>query len=378
MEAETKGEKELKKVIEKRLADQTVNFYEPIQRQNLETFTSVKKTVKVKDSSRVIQLSAQSDILGKVSLTQQNRNIDLKAVFCHPLGHVPWALVTGNGELMKTDKSKLMHELEKGMTSSDSVPKPFVSIFDGMALVRKFSCAGLTYNEFADDLLKYAVASSLGSKLMDIVFDVYRESSMKNAERGHRSTGALQFKNIVGSSQIKQWGAFLPNGRNKAEMIRFLVRQWQSNGKLLGEAVLYVAYDEKCICIESNGSRYFNADLECNHKEPNTRMLLHAQHICQTTENVVIYAPDTDVLVIVIAVSAQVPSNLFIRTGTKNNARIISIEKLKQSMVVRCDFQDTELLSKSLLSLQAFTGCDIVSAFCGKGKVKPLKVMLKN
>ena len=126
---------------------------------------------------------------------------------------------------MKMGKSKLMHELEKGMTSSDSVPKPFVSIFDGMALVRKFSCAGLTYNEFADDLLKFAVASSLGSKRINIVFDVYCESPIKNAERGHRSTGALQFKNIVCLSQIKQWGAFLSNGRNKAEM----VCRWQSN-----------------------------------------------------------------------------------------------------------------------------------------------------
>ena len=34
--------------------------------------------------------------------------------------------------------------------------------------------------------------------------------------------------------------------------------------------------------------------------------------------------------------------------------------------------------SKSLLSLHAFTGCDTVSAFCGKGKVKPLKIMVKN
>ena len=142
--------------------------------------------------------------------------------------------------------------------------------------------------------------------------------------------------------------------------------------------MLYVAYDEKCICIEANGSSYFNANLECNHEEVDTRMLLHAQHICQTTENVVIHTPGTDVLVIVIAVSAEIPGNLFNRIGTKNNEGIISIEKLKQSIVVHNDFQDTELLSKSLLSLHAFTGCDIVSAFCGKGEVKPLKVMLKN
>ena len=38
---------------------------------------------------------------------------------------------------------------------------------------------------------------------------------------------------------------------------------------------------------------------------------------------------------------------------------------------------DTELLSKSLFSFNAFTECDTVNAFCIKGKVKPLKVMLK-
>ena len=69
----------------------------------------------------------------------------------------------------------------------------------------------------------------------------------------HRSTGKLQFKSIVGSSVIKQWGVFLSNGCNKTELIRFLVRRWQS-GSLLGDVKLYVAYDESCFCIEAAGS----------------------------------------------------------------------------------------------------------------------------
>ena len=68
-----------------------------------------------------------------------------------------------------------MHELEKGINTIDRVPTPFVPIFDGMALVRRFNCAGLTYNELADDLLKFAIASSRGAKRIDIVFDVYRD-----------------------------------------------------------------------------------------------------------------------------------------------------------------------------------------------------------
>ena len=64
----------------------------------------------------------------------------------------------------KTSKSKLMHELEKGVTTADSVPIPFVSIIDGVALVRMFNCTGLTCKEFPDDLFKFAVARSCVSK----------------------------------------------------------------------------------------------------------------------------------------------------------------------------------------------------------------------
>ena len=80
---------------------------------------------------------------------------------------------------------------------------------------------------------------------------------------------------------------------------------------------------------------------------------------------------NTDVLIIAIVISSEIPSNLFIRFGTKNDARIISVEKVKQSLMLRYDFQDAGLLSKSLLSFHAFTGCDTVSAFCGKGNWNP-------
>ena len=37
-----------------------------------------------------------------------------------------------------------------------------------------------------------------------------------------------------------------------------------------------------------------------------------------------------------------------------------------------------QLVSNALLGLHAYTGCDTDSAFSGKGKVKPLKLMMKN
>ena len=116
-----------------------------------------------------------------------------------------------------------------------------------MALVRKVKNTGFTYDEFTDELLKCAVVSCTGTTQVDIVFDVYLEDSIKNAERGKREVGKLQFKTILGSQQIKQWGAFLSSGNNKNELIRFLVRRWKNNCSIIGNIKLYVAFDDQCL-----------------------------------------------------------------------------------------------------------------------------------
>ena len=189
-----------------------------------------------------------------------------------------------------------MHELEKGATSVERVDAPFVPIFDGMALVRMVKCTGLTYNQFADDLLKLVVAKSCGSKRMDEVFNVNRENSIKNAERGNRSTSQIQFNVIVGSAKITQWGTFLSNNKNKSQLIRFLVSRWESQCSAIGESKLYVSFDEECVSIQSSGFCEPVEALRCNHEEADTRILLRPNHICQSTQNVVIHTPNTNIL----------------------------------------------------------------------------------
>lgn len=378
IDAYEKGQTEMQSFIEDRLVNQETGFFDPLKKLKLGTFTKMlKKTVKVKTNGKEVQFSAQSDIFGKIALMQQSRSLDLKKVFCYPLGPVPWSLASSTGELMKTSKSSLMHELEKGLTHVDKVEKPFGCIIDGMALVRKVKNTGFTYDEFADELLKCAVVSCTGATRVDIVFDVYLEDSIKNAERGKREVGKLQFKTILGSQQIKQWGAFLSSGNNKTELIRFLVRRWKNNCSIIGNIKLYVAFDDQCIHIQENGSSQLIEELQCNHEEADTRMLLHAKHMSPSVRNVLIHTPDTDVLVIAIDASTQIDSDLFVRTGIKSNARIISINKVKQSLKIMYDLEDINSASKALTSLHAFTGCDTISAFSGKGKVKPLKIMLR-
>ena len=58
LEAETKGEEQMKNFNEKHLVDQTIYFYEPIKRLSLGIFSSLKK-VKVKTYNKVTQFSAE-------------------------------------------------------------------------------------------------------------------------------------------------------------------------------------------------------------------------------------------------------------------------------------------------------------------------------
>ena len=83
----------------------------------------------------------------------QRRNVDLKEVFKHPLGPLPWSLSGIVGELRKTNKVAILHHLEKDTTPLSHPPHNHTVIIDGMAAIQKARANGLTFQHFADDLL---------------------------------------------------------------------------------------------------------------------------------------------------------------------------------------------------------------------------------
>ena len=61
---------------------------------------------------------------------------------------------------------------------------------------------------------------------------------------------------------------------------------------------------------------------------------------------------------------------LYQKYGTKIRKRIIDINKVSSSVGIS--------VCKALIGMHAFTGCDTVSAFAGKGKSKALKMLTSN
>ena len=187
----------------------TAGFYKLIKKLELLTFSKLKRSVKLKSQDKIVQLTAEQSIFGRITTISQQRNIEMKKIFCYLLGPIPWALTNSMSTLKKTNKAILMHELEKHAEPNEKVLSHSCTITDDMTLVRKIGIAGLTYEEFVLKLLSAVMSSGCSSSREDVVFDECCEISIKNAERAHRKSGNLEFKKTVGSPLKKQWSSCL-------------------------------------------------------------------------------------------------------------------------------------------------------------------------
>ena len=54
------------------------------------------------------------------------------------------------------------------------------------------------------------------------------------------------------------------------------------------------------------------------------------------------------------------------------------MNKIKLPLGSLYDLDDINMAVKAVLGLHVFIDCDTIGAFCGKGKIKHLKILLKN
>lgn len=76
---------------------------------------------------------------------------------------------------------------------------------------------------------------------------------------------------------------------------------------------------------------------------------------------------DTDVFVLCVALSGDIPCELYLKSGTQARIKFTDITKVANSLGSET--------CKALIGLHSITGCDTVSAFAGKGKVAAMKIV---
>ena len=120
-----------------------------------------------------------------------------------------------------------------------------------------FLLAWATFRTVAEKVLNHVTSTE--SKRVGVVIDMYRHVSIKNAERSKRECKAadgMKCKNILARYGIKSWSKFLSVSSNKAELVKFLLEQWQSEEfrrLKLSDCTMYVTCEYECRSLNSVG-----------------------------------------------------------------------------------------------------------------------------
>ena len=106
-------------------------------------------------------------------------NLDMREVLKHPSGPLLWALSNCDFTLKKTNKSTVARHIERKVAPAESIPLPLACIIDGMNLVNKIHVDNRTVGDIAKSIFLIAIQSGNASSRKGIVFDVYKDNSIK-------------------------------------------------------------------------------------------------------------------------------------------------------------------------------------------------------
>ena len=118
LNAEAIGEKRFLQFVNNRLKSNKEKFHDPISKLQLKTFTSVVQKKKSKVKGQEIMIKTDRNLMARMLVAAQTRDLDLRLVLSHELGPIPWSIANADGSLVKTAKATLLSLLEKRCPTS--------------------------------------------------------------------------------------------------------------------------------------------------------------------------------------------------------------------------------------------------------------------
>ncbi len=148
---------------------------------------------------------------------------------------------------------------------------------------------------------------------------------------------------------------------NKAELFSILAQHITTIHATEPKEIVTTQGEEVYVSVHRDTSRLS----PCNHEEADTRMILHvADAIHEGYMKILLRKVDTDVVVLAVAAAAKLSTvsdlELWVAFGTGEHFRCIHVHE-----IVACLGPER---SEALPLFHAYTGCDTVSAFGGRGK----------
>ena len=184
-----------------------------------------------KDKEKRTILKADRNLLQQlVTAYEAGRPVDMPAVLKHELLPVPVSLAEMNGTLRTGNKSVLADKLTEDIACPDAIELHHSSsclIIDGQALVVALGkpADAVTFGDLADTYVRAVLKAGSNYQRIDIVFDRYREETIKGATRTRRTKAAQPIRRVVEGRDVplpKKWTNFLSLPENKVDLAHLL------------------------------------------------------------------------------------------------------------------------------------------------------------
>ena len=226
-----------------------------------------------------------------------------------------------------------------------------------------------SFSDFALILYRQVIKLARGYQRIDIVFDQYFERSLKNSTRETRGVGSRYIFDDNTPIPNNMQSDFLKNNENKTDLNLYLARK-----------LISFHSDEKLLIVPFNNTVIHSLDTDddinddcismtnCQSEEADQRNVRHVLHCLRKGyKRVVVRTVDTDVLILLISYVSQYVDTLdeqnpeiYANMDSRNHSDIYNITEVTQTL--------GKYICMALPFFCAFTDCDTVSGFYGKGK----------
>ena len=175
-----------------------------------------------KDRDQKTVMKADRNVIRRlITSYEAGRSVDLSSVLKHELLPVPVSLAEMNGTLCTvTGDIDCPETIQLHATSS-------FLIIDGQALVVAHGKpdAAVTFGDLADTYVKTVLKAGSEYHRIDVVFDRYRDETIKGTTRTRRSKTARPIRRLVEGRDVplpNNWSNVLSLADNKADLAHFL------------------------------------------------------------------------------------------------------------------------------------------------------------
>ena len=350
-------------------------FYDPIPRQKLHTMERNNKSASPTSSQgKLVQYREQSDLAFKLLVKSQmmNESLDLEELMKYPLAAVCHCLGTPDGFFTKTNKASMLHFIMEDHTEETPYPNGPMFIQDGNALFHSLTDLPHTFRDICFQILDQMKAKR------NFIFstDSYKPDSIKSQERLRRGCSEPLVLEGPSTRKPRDFKLFLMNDSNKQKICQLLLEVWSSNlsaTRLENCQTSILIVDgtaHQLVTRDGVVSENEVFDLRSDQEETDTRVVLYIRYAQEKGfQSAVVRTPDTDIFFILLHHAHDLTITVYIDIGTGKNRRLICITEIAN--------EHGRDWCRTLLGFYVFTGEDCTSAFKGKGKVAPLKKLMK-